>query len=194
MDTKGLIFLAVVWFLFNLIARKKGPPGHPKGQPEPGHGTPRPLPRPATMDPTQREGSQLEQLLRQLGRTLDQAGDPLGRLPDRPIPSAEEEEEGQSLEVTPVVRSREIDVPRISRLPVDQDDEAERVAARRISAAEGRDRGHSKADHLAFDQRIKREPADKTSTRGYTVRKLREAVVWREILGPPVSLRDSVDP
>jgi hypothetical protein len=194
MDTKGLIFLAVVWFLFNLIARKKGPPVPPKGQPEPGHGTPRPLPRPATMDPTQREGSQLEQLLRQLGRTLDQAGGPLGRLPDRPIPSAEAEEEGQSLEVTPVVRSREIDVPRVSRLPVDQDDEAEQLVARRISAAEGRDRGHSKVDHLAFDQRIKREPADKTSTRGYTVRKLREAVVWREILGPPVSLRDSVDP
>ena len=31
--------------------------------------------------------------------------------------------------------------------------------------------------------------ADKTATRGYTARQLRDAVVWREILGPPVSLR-----
>jgi hypothetical protein len=193
-DTKALILVAVVWFLFNLVARKKGPPVRPQGQPEPGHGTPRPLPRPGTMDATQREGSQLEQLLRQLGRTLDQAGGPLGRLPDRPLPSAEEEEEGESLEVTPVVRSLETGPPRSVRLRFDQDDDAERLVARRISAADDRDRGHSKADHLAFDKRIRQEPADKTDTRGYTARKLRDAVVWREILGPPVSLRDSIDP
>ena len=33
------------------------------------------------------------------------------------------------------------------------------------------------------------KPADKTATRGYTLQQLRKAVVWREILGPPVSMR-----
>jgi hypothetical protein len=181
MDSKGLILVAVVWFLFNLLARKKRPPAPLK-----------PIP-PVRLDPTQREGSQLELLLRQLGRTLDQAGGPLGRAPDRPIPSAEEQEDRESLEVTPVARSLETDPSRSARVTVDQDDEAERVVARRLAEAEGRIRPLTKADHLAFDQRIKQEPADKTATRGYSVRRLRDAVVWREILGPPVSLRDPGD-
>ncbi|HEX3233734.1 MAG TPA: hypothetical protein VHR41_06030 [Gemmatimonadales bacterium] len=194
MDNKGLILMGVVWFLFNLFARKKRPPARPTDQPRPTPGTARPLPRPMKIDATQREGSQLELLLRQLGRTLDQAGGPLGRLPDRPIPPAAEQEERESLEVMPVSRSLETDVARSSRVTVDQDDEAERVIARRVADAENRIGGRTKADHLAFDQRIRQQPADKTSTSGYTARKLRQAVVWREILDPPVSLRDSVDP
>jgi len=192
-DSKGLILVAVVWFLFNLLARKKSPPVPPKGNQRAGAGAARPVPRPVRLDPTQREGSQLEQLLRQLGRTLDQAGGPLGRAPDRPIPPAEEQEEGESLEVAPVARSLETDATRSTRVTVDQDDQAERVVARRIAEAEGRTRALTKADHLAFDQRIRQEPADKTATSAYTTRRLREAVVWREILGPPVSLRDPTD-
>jgi hypothetical protein len=191
-DSKGLILAAVVWFLFNLLARKKRPPAPPKGQQRAGPVAVRPKP-PVRLVPTQREGSQLEQLLRQLGRTLDQAGGPLGRTPDRPLPSAGEQEEGESLEVAPVARSLESDATRSTRVTVDQDDEAERVAARRIVDAEGRTRALTKADHLAFDQRIRQEPADKTATRGYSPRQLREAVVWREILGPPVSLRDTTE-
>jgi hypothetical protein len=62
--------------------------------------------------------------------------------------------------------------------------------ARRIAAAEAQGKPLTKADHRAFDARIRQEPADKTATRGYTARQLRDAVVWREILGPPVSLRE----
>jgi hypothetical protein len=174
MDSKGLILVAVVWFLFNLVARKKRPPAAPKGRQHPGPGAARPLPG-VRLDPTQREGGQLERLLRQLGSTLDQTEGPLGRAPDRPIPSAE----------TGPARSL--------RVTVDQDDEGERVAARRIAEVEGRIRPLSQADHEAFDQRIRQEPADKTATRGYSTRRLRDAVVWREILGPPVSLRDPAD-
>jgi hypothetical protein len=192
-DSKALIIAAVVWVLFNLLTRKKSPPVPPKGQQPVRPGPARPVARPVRLDPTQREGSQLEQLLRQLGRTLDQAGGPLGRAPDRPIPPAEEQEEGESLEVAPVARSLETDATRSTRVTVDQDDQAERVVARRIAEAEGRGRALTKADHLAFDQRIRQEPADKTATGPYSVRRLREAVVWREILGPPVSLRDPTD-
>jgi hypothetical protein len=192
-DTKALILAAVVWVLFNLLARKKRPPERPKGQQGAGPGAAGPVPPPVRLDPTQREGSQLEQLLRQIGPTLDQAGGPLGRAPDRPIPPAEEQEEGESLEVAPVARSLETDATRSTRVTVDQDDQAERVVARRIAEAEGRTRALTKADHPAFDQRIRQEPADKTATGAYSIRRLREAVVWREILGPPVSLRDPTD-
>jgi hypothetical protein len=95
-----------------------------------------------------------------------------------------ESQEGRSLEVEPV---------RGERAVVDQDEEGERVVQQRLAAAEANLAPLSDADHQAFEQRIRAEPADKTATRGYTVRRLREAVVWREILGPPVSLREGED-
>jgi hypothetical protein len=76
---------------------------------------------------------------------------------------------------------------------VDADDEAEAIAAKRIAAAEANARPLGAADHLAFDARIRQEPADATGTQGYSMRRMREAIVWREILGPPVSLRDETD-
>ena len=201
MDLGPALAIGFMWLVLNAI-RKAGskPPGQPPGTPprppatRPGA---RALPgaRPAALPPvtgadaTQREGSQLEALLRELGRTLDQGSGPAGRTPDRRLPSAEEVEERESLEVNPEVRSLETDPVRKARVEVDQDDEAERIAARRFAAAEAQGRPLTKADHRAFDARIRQEPADKTATRGYTARQLRDAVVWREILGPPVSLR-----
>jgi hypothetical protein len=148
------------------------------------------LPTTTGADATQREGKRLEDLLRGLGRTLDQASGPTGRKPDRRLPPAEEVEERESLEITPEVYSLETDVRRAERAVVDQDDEAEEVVARRIAAAEANAAPRTRAEHRAFDARIRQEPADKTATRAYTPKQLRDAVVWREILGPPVSLRD----
>ena len=142
------------------------------------------------MDATQREGLRLEDLLRDLGRTLDQTSGPAGRAPDRRLPAAQEVEERESLEVkTPEAQSLEIDPRRRERAVVDQDDEAEQVIARRLAAAEANAAPRTRADQVALDSRIRQEPADKTATRGYTLQQLREAVVWREILGPPVSMR-----
>jgi hypothetical protein len=120
---------------------------------------------------------------------LDQASGPAGRAPDRRLPPADEVEERESLEVSPEVQSLETDPRRAARVEVDRDDEAEQVAARRIAAAEAQGKPLTRAEHVAFDARIRQEPADKTATRGYTARQLRDAVVWREILGPPISLR-----
>jgi hypothetical protein len=147
------------------------------------------LPPVTGADPTQLEGSRLQDLLRELGRTLDQASGPAGRAPDRRLPPAEEVEELESLEVAPEVRSLEADPRRQARVVVDLDDEAERAVARRTAAAEAHGTPLTKAGHREFDARIRQEPADKTATRGYTARQLRDAMVWREILGPPVSLR-----
>jgi hypothetical protein len=208
-DLGPALLIGFGWLVLNAI-RKAGskPPGtgtsprHPPG-PVPGSGTtpgragaralpgapPRPLPPVTGGDATQREGSQLEALLRELGRTLEQGAGPEGRAPDRRLPPAEEVEERESLEVTPEVRSLEREPGRQARVVVDQDDEAERIAARRIAAVEAQGKPLTKADHRVFDERIRQEPADKTATQGYTARQLRDAVVWREILGPPVSLR-----
>ena len=89
------------------------------------------------MDATQREGLRLEDLLRDLGRTLDQASGPAGRAPDRRLPAAQEVEERESLEVAPEAQSLEIDPRRGERAVVDQDDAAEQVIARRLAAARG---------------------------------------------------------
>jgi hypothetical protein len=211
-DLGPALLIGFAWLVLNAI-RKAGskPPGTPRtppGGPRTQSGSPartpsrpgaRPLPgaRPQALprvtgaDATQREGSRLESLLRELGRTLDQASEgPMGRVPDRPLPPAEEVEERESLEVSPEVRTLDTEPRRQPRVEVDLDDEAERVAARRIAAAEAQQRPLTKAEHQAFDARIRQEPADKTATRGYTARQLRDAVVWREILGPPVSLRE----
>ena len=185
-----------MWLVVNAI-RKAGstPPGR-KRPPERPRRTPGPVPGagragpPVSIDATQREGLRLEALLRDLGRTLDQASGPVGRAPDRRLPSAEEEEEVESLEVEPEVQSLETAPGRPKRAVVDQDEQVEQVVARRLQAAEARSAPRTRADHQVFDARIRQEAADKTATRAYTARQLRDAVVWREILGPPVSLRE----
>jgi hypothetical protein len=89
----------------------------------------------------------------------------------------------------PEVRSLEVIPDRAKRALVDQDDQAERVIAQRLRSAEAVSAPRTADDHRAFDKRIRQEPADHTATRAYSLRQLRDAVVWREILGPPVSLR-----
>ncbi len=212
MDLGPLLLLGFMWLVVNAIRKAgntppggKRPPERPRSTSLPGPrlpgskapgarpggsmpGAARPLP-PVGGDATQREGLQLEDLLRQLGRTLDGESGPAGRAPDRRLPPAEEEEEVESLETVPEVLSLETDPNRPQRAVVDQDGQAEQVVARRLKAAEAHSAPRTLADHRAFDARIRPEAADKTATRGYTARQLRDAIVWREILGPPVSLR-----
>jgi hypothetical protein len=187
-DPGALVLLGLGWMVVNAIRKSAG--GPPTAGRTPGRTPPRPLPPDTGADPTQLEGQRLEELLRHLGRTLDRTAGPAGRPPDRRLPPAAEVEERESLETTPRVRSLETEPDRPARAPVDQDDEAEQVAARRIAAAEARSAPLTEADHRRFDQRIRQEPADKTATRALTARQLRDAVVWREVLGPPVSLRE----
>ena len=79
----------------------------------------------------------LQDLLRELGRTLDEAAGPAGGQP-----KAEKRPPAKSVEVrktsgeVPEARSLEEDVQRPERAVVDADDEAEAIAARRSPAAE----------------------------------------------------------
>lgn len=86
--------------------------------------------------------------------------------------------------------SLETEVVRPARVKYDQDSGAEELVRRRIAAADARSRALTKADHTSFDARIRQEPADHTAVGRYTPAQLRDAIVWREILGPPVSERD----
>jgi hypothetical protein len=121
--------------------------------------------RPAAAgDPTQRERSRLEVLLRELERAVNQEAGPLGRRTELPLPAAEEEEDAESLEAPPEVVSLETEV-------------------RRVAEAEVPGGALSRKDHVAFDQRIGQEPAHHTAIREYTPQQHQDAMVWREILG-----------
>ena len=145
-------------------------------------------------DATQQEGSRLERFLRELERNLEQAGGAQtpspARLPAPALPDDEDVEERDSLEVPERVVSLETDVRRAPRVEYDQDSGAEDLVRRRIAAAEARSGPLRKTDHKAFDARIRQQPADHTAVRRYTPAQLRGAIVWREILGPPVSERE----
>jgi hypothetical protein len=199
-DFGGLLVLGILWVLFNLLGRGKASQP-PRNLPQPGTLPPRPS---GATDPTQQEGSRLEQLLRELERNLGEvAGTQTAggsRLPPTrqpsvltgPDPSGEEDdvEERGSLEEPERVVSLEHEVDRGVRAEYDQDAQGEQIARRRVELARARDRALNRADHKAFDAKIREEPADHTAVRRYTPAQLRNAIVWREVLGPPVSERE----
>jgi hypothetical protein len=183
-DFDAVLVLGALWFLINLLSglRRKPPADRPVERP--------PVRSTESFEPdgTQREGSRLEQVLREFERALDQTG-PAGRPASFPLPDEADFEERESLETEPEVVSLEQDVRRAPRREFTQDADAEQLVARRITAASVRDATRTKADHAAFDIPIRQEPAEHTATRRHTPEELRRAVVWREILGPPVSER-----
>ena len=189
MDFGGLLLLGALWVVFNLLTkgRQQGSSRSPSLPTELPPAAP-----PSRGDPTQREGSRLEALLREFERALESGGGagPLGRPSGVPLPTAEDVEERESLESEPTVVSLEGEATRPERAPVSQDDGAERLVARRIAAAEARSGAHTRVDHAAFDQRIRQQPADATAVWSMTPEQLRRAVVWREVLGPPVAMRN----
>jgi hypothetical protein len=185
MEFNGLILLAALWFLLSLISKAQRKPQ--EGQRPRPREPMRPRPLPSTQDTTQREGNRLELVLRELQRSLEQ-----GTLPDwaeEPVTPEQHPAEPESLEVEPEVRSVEGEVRREVRRRVDQDDDAAEIEARRIRAAAARDSVSAKRERVVVDTQIRQEPADHTAARAYTSQQLRDAVVWREILGPPVGLR-----
>ena len=64
MDFGGFLVLGIIWLLFNLIGQGKGRPPHAVARRCRSHG------RQGAPDPTQREGTRLERLLRELERSL----------------------------------------------------------------------------------------------------------------------------
>jgi hypothetical protein len=184
-DFGGLLVIALIWVFFKMVGRSR----EERAQTSPRRPLP-PGPAPGR-DPTQREGSALERLLRELERTMNesQAG-PAGRRAPVPLRPPEAVKDAERPEVSAEAESLETDARRPERATVDQDEQAEQVIARRAASAAARSGPLTRADHQAFDRQIRQEPADHTAVRGPTPQQLRDAVIWREILGPPVSERE----
>jgi hypothetical protein len=142
---------------------------------------------------TQTEAVRLEELLRGLGQLAglpDEEG-PLGRRSQTRLPEAEEAEERESLEVDREPVSLEAPEPSRTRVEVDQDEGAEALVQRRIQAAMARNRPLSVADHKEFDQKLRVTAAKAATVKlAPSIRRLRNAIIWREVLGPPLGLRD----
>ena len=96
-------------------------------------------------------------------------------------------EDRGSLEVAG--RLENLDESRLRRrIEVDQDDGTEAIVQRRITEAESRNTALSAADHRQFHDKIKQAESKPAAGIGLTVPQLRQAFVWKEILGPPKGL------
>jgi hypothetical protein len=101
-----------------------------------------------------------------------------------PAPEAEVVREEVFEDARPVRRQRQ---------RVDLDESSAEAARQRREAVARREAGRSDADHTAFDARIRQQTADATRVAVPAPESrpdLRQALIWREILGPPKSLRD----
>ena len=145
-----------------------------------------------------RQDQQLEEFRRTMEqllgvRTGPEQG-PLGRRGGVILEPDEDVEEIETLEEMPEVVSLETGSERAARVRFDQDDQAEALVQRRIKAAEARSGAITRADHARFDQTIRtpQEPIQVHRTRKKVPRgtgSIREAFLWAEILGPPISRR-----
>ena len=140
--------------------------------------------RPRALPTAERQG--------RMARAQTETG-PLGRHSRTRLPGAEEMEDRTSLEDTGSLeretRVELLDDPRRrARVEMDQDEGAEAVVQRRIREAEARNREFSEVDHRQFHERIKQTEAAPDVSGRWSNSKLREAMIWREILGPPKSL------
>ncbi len=122
---------------------------------------------------------------------------PLGRHSRTGLSGAEEVEvrtswdEQGSLEVEESLEILDETRLRPPRVEYDADEGAEEVVRRRIVAAESRNRALNAADHEAFDQRrMKGETKAAAQVARFPAQRLRDAFIWREVLGPPKALEE----
>lgn len=208
---EGMIVLGIIYFIFWLISKAGGK----KKPPRPGSATsPQ---QTGQLDPSQEEGFSLERILRQIEDVKRQAEEqerqaslprpkpqlrqsqarlarnpergPMGRHSRASLPAAEDVEERDTLEGSSLeIEERVENLDNRMRQQVDQDDQAEAVVQRRLQQAAARNREHRNADHKAFDKQIREPAPDQKVERRYSASSMRDAFVWREILGPPKAL------
>lgn len=131
-----------------------------------------------------------------LGEVAQDARGPLGRVSRTTLESAEDVEDRTSLEEEGRqeeerrLQNVEVFTPRAERVIQNRDEEAEAIVQRRIKQAEARNRPHADADHQSFDKSIRQATEPVAVRQRLTPQGLREALVWREILGPPKSMQE----
>jgi hypothetical protein len=190
------LFVFIAWIVFSVIRSAAKAAGELQKQQRTGGGVPKTLPG---MNPDFLE------MLRQLERAGRSAEEPIPapaptaprRLPTAPPRRQVEPPARDEAEFVEDARSLEVDVHRAAREEISLDTASEAAIRRRREAAARRDLPRSGADHAAFDARIRAE-ADKTAAAPaaapLATARLQHALIWNEILGRPVSLRDEPDP
>lgn len=201
MDFEGLLPLLVfAWLIFGFLSQRaragRRPPDEEQGgerlPPVPGEEGRRGM-RGRQLEARRRKQDALEELRRELerqfGLTTGEERGPMGRRGGG-LDDAEDVEEIETLEVEPEIVSLETGWERPERPEFDAARGAEALLAGRVRAAEARLTGRTRADHREFDERIRRPPAA-AAVPGPLLRamSLRQAVMWREVLGPPRALQ-----
>lgn len=203
---EGLIALAVFYWIISMVS-KAGKKGTGVAPPVP--------PRDAgTTTATQEEGFSLEAVLREIERVKRDAetrsAPPVPKQVPPPKQSAWAKAKAARKAAPPLRSDRLKDVQdergplgrqssvrlpsaesdEASRFPeaVDLDQEAEEVVQRRLREVEARNRPLTDEDHQRFDTEIRRAGQEQAGRSRFTAQQLRDAFVWREILGPPKAL------
>ena len=179
----GIAILVLIWIVGMIFDQKKKqarrrrqmaqqrPP--PSIDPEPVSADPRAqLP-----DASHREGSTLDQMLRQVN-------------PECPVLA--DEALAQASQQTATEGESEVTVRQpaepFAAAPDDADDfmaKAEKAIARRRRTAEEYSRGRTAEDHDAFHEAVRRPDEPEAKTRSADAPTLEQAIIWREIIGPP---------
>jgi hypothetical protein len=185
MDGLGVpFFVLIAWVIFSVIRNTARAAGELERRPPPPETLQKSLPG---MNPDFLEMlRELERASR--GQQRPEPGERPAPPPRRALPVPADEPE-----FVENVQSLEVEAPE----EVSLDTASEAAARRRREAAERRDRPRTAADHAAFDARIRAEPEKAPTPPApaiHGVARLRSALVWNELLGPPVSLRDERGP
>lgn len=179
---EGPVLLAIIWAAISIVSGVLKKRAGEQRRAEPVRTTAAARRPPETMD----------ELLAEMREQLARAGGAPEPRPDVPAAQDEYDEEFVTREEPAEVVSMEVERVEVSREVRDYDAEAATLIRRRIDAADARNKEWTPADHRAFDAKIRVEtpPVRRPVTLRPTAAKLREAMVWREILGPPVGWPD----
>ena len=174
------LFVFLAWVVFSVLRGAARTAGELQRKPR-GSGQPLPGSLPD-------RSSEFLEMLRQLERAREGA-----ETAPRRLPAPRQVDEPEFVED---VRSLEGEVRRAAREEVSLDTASEQAIRRRREAAARRELPRTPADHAAFDARV-RSPSDKTTAAAVppaATARLQHALIWNEILGRPVALRDEPNP
>ncbi len=182
----GIAVLVLIWIVGSIFDKKKKQERRRRQmaqQSPPPSIDPNPVsaePRARLPDASPREGSKLEQMLRQLNPEFAALADQA--LAQRHHQTATEGE--------PETMARQPAEP-FAAAPDDGDDfmaKAERAIARRRMTAEEYSRDRTAEDHDTFHQAVRRPPESEAKGPTDAPPTLEQAIIWREIIGPPKAL------
>jgi len=192
-----LFWVALAWVALNIIAKAIKAAQEKEGGHPPRPQAPRPqrrvveYPEPQARGPTGAQRLELTDVLEQIERlkraeAIRRAGEAVrggrtlasGR--GLVLPAAQEVEDRQTLEVQGSAE--------------DQDDEVVKLVEQRWREVEAREGEISDTDYASFEEKAREETAAKAPHERmrarYSAAQLRSAFIWKEILGPPVSMKD----